>query len=157
MKLTDALRGEHAVLYGLFEHLEETIRTNDDIGDIRGVVSVLDRLLVAHAKIEDDLLFPSLEPRLGRMGPLAVMRAEHGQIDGLLDAARQEDDVNTLKSLMDRLLQLARGHFRKEESVLFEMAERLLGEAALAELGDRWGAARDVVVQGGGCMGAHGS
>ena len=29
---------------------------------------------MAHVQVEDDLLFLKLEPRLGKMGPLAVMR-----------------------------------------------------------------------------------
>lgn len=157
MKLTDALRGEHAVLYELFAYVDETIRKRDDMRDIRGAVSVLDRLLASHAAIEDDLLFTRLEPKLGQMGPLAVMRAEHDQIDALLAAARQASDVAALRSLMVQLLQLARGHFRKEESVLFEMAEPALGAAVLSEMGDRWADARNVIIQGGGCMGAHGS
>ena len=29
---------------------------------------------MVHVQVEDDLLFLKLEPRLGKMGPLAVMR-----------------------------------------------------------------------------------
>ena len=29
---------------------------------------------MAHVQVEDDLLFLKLEPRLGQMGPLTVMR-----------------------------------------------------------------------------------
>jgi hemerythrin-like domain-containing protein len=152
MKLTDALRGEHAVLYQLFGYLDETIRKSDDMRELRGAVSVLDRLVVSHARIEEDLLFPRLESHLGEMGPLAVMRAEHSRIDALLDAARQENDVAALKSLIGELLQLAYGHFHKEESVLFDMAERFLGGAALTEMGEQWAAIRNVVVTGEGCM-----
>jgi hemerythrin-like domain-containing protein len=155
MKLTNALRGEHAVLYELFAYLNETIRDSDDLAEVRGAVSVVERLLVSHARIEEDLLFPRLEPHLGQMGPLAVMRAEHSQIEGLLDAARQERDVAALKSLVGELLTLAYGHFQKEESVLFDMAERFLGGAALTEMGDQWAARRNVNVNGGGCMAAH--
>ena len=32
---------------------------------------------MSHVQVEDDLLFLKLEPRLGQMGPLAVMRMEH--------------------------------------------------------------------------------
>ena len=152
MKLTDALRGEHAVLYDLFAYLDETIRHSDDTQDVRGAMLVLERLLVSHARLEEDLLFPRLEPHLGEMGPLAVMRAEHGRIDGLLDAARQEEDAARLKSLLGQLLALAQGHFRKEESVLFDMAERFLGGAALTEMGDQWAARRNVIIAGQGCM-----
>ena len=155
MKLTDALRGEHAVLYELFAYLDETIGKSDDMRDLRGAVSVVERLLVSHARIEEDLLFPRLEPHIGQMGPLAVMRAEHSRIDGLLEAARQEDDVAALKSLIGQLLQLAYGHFQKEESVLFDMAERFLGGAALTEMGEQWATARNVVVSGQGCMATH--
>ena len=155
MKLTDALRGEHAVLFELFAYLDETIRASDDLQDIRAAVSVVERLLVSHARIEEDLLFPRLEPHLGQMGPLAVMRAEHGRIEGLLDAARREDDVAALKSLIGQLLNLARAHFQKEEAVLFDMAERFLGGAALTEMGDQWATARTVIVTGQGCMATH--
>jgi hypothetical protein len=32
---------------------------------------------MAHVQVEDDLLFLELEPRLGQMGSLAVMRIKH--------------------------------------------------------------------------------
>ena len=155
MKLTDALRGEHAVLYELFAYLDGTIRNSDDLRDIRAAVLVVERLLVSHARLEEDLLFPRLEPHLGQMGPLAVMRAEHSRIDGLLKAARQEDEVAALKSLVGELLRLTYGHFQKEESVLFDMAERFLGGAALAEMGDQWAVTRNVVVKSEGCVATH--
>ncbi len=155
MKLTDALRGEHAVLYDLFAHLDEAIRTRDDGTHLRGAVAVLARLLVAHARIEEELLFPRLEPHLGRAGPLAVMRDEHSKIDQLLDAAGTETEVAALKELLSQLLQLARSHFSKEESVLFDMAERFIGADALTEMGAHWATARNVALGGQGCLATH--
>ncbi len=155
MKLTDALRGEHAVLYDLFAHLDEAMRTRDDVADVRAAVAVLARLLVAHARIEEELLFPRLEPHLGRTGPLAVMREEHSRIDRLLDAAGTETDVTALKSTVSQLLQLARSHFSKEESVLFGMAERFIGADVLTEMGANWATARNVTLGGQGCLAAH--
>lgn len=152
MMLTDALRGEHAVLYALFAHVGETIRKTDDPRALDGAVSVLERLLGSHAQVEEDLLFPRLEPHLGEAGPLAVMRAEHERIDGFLAAAKRTDDPAALKSVISQLLQLAYMHFRKEESVLFQIAERFLSPAMLTEMGDRWAERRDVVLEGGrGC------
>ena len=148
MKLTDALLGEHAVLYELFAYLRDTILKSDDIGDVRGAVSVLERLLGSHARIEENLLFPRLEPHLGQMGPLAVMRSEHRGIDDLLEAARRENDIAALKSVIGRLLELAHGHFQKEERVLFALARQFLDEATLTELGDEWAASRNVTVNG---------
>ncbi|MBE9552592.1 MAG: hemerythrin domain-containing protein [Proteobacteria bacterium] len=154
MKITDALLGEHAVLYDLFGHLRNTAVTSDDIAEIRAAVAVVAKLLLAHARVEEDLLFPRLDAHLGQMGPLAVMRSEHQGIDDLLEAARGETDLASLKSLVGRLLALASGHFRKEETVLFGMAQQFLGDAVLSELGEEWAAARNVTLGGGGCMAA---
>lgn len=153
MKITDALLGEHGILYGLFDYLRDTALKTGDLQEVRTAVAILERLLLAHAGAEEDLLFPALEPYLGRMGPLAVMRAEHREIDGLLEAARTESDLDALKSLIGRLLTLAHGHFQKEEQVLFGMARQFLDEAALTALGDHWAERRKVVVDGQGCIG----
>ncbi len=155
MKLTDALLGEHAVLHDLFGHVRETAAKSGDIGEIRSAVAVLERLLVTHARLEESLLFSQLDSHLGQMGPLAVMRAEHRGIDDLLAAAGSAPDIAALKATVNELLDLAQGHFRKEEGVLFGMAEQFLGEAVLSELGDQWATARGVILAdaGQGCLG----
>ena len=154
MKITDALLGEHAVLYDLFGHLRNTAATETDAAEIRTTVAVVDRLLLSHARTEEELLFPRLDSHLGQLGPLAVMRSEHRGIEELLEAARGETDIASLKSLVGRLLELVHNHFRKEEMVLFGMAQQFLGDEVLSELGEEWAAARGVTVNGGGCMAA---
>ena len=154
MKLTDALRGEHAIIYELFDYVRETAAKSDDFQDVRGAVLVLERLLLSHAQLEENLLFPHLEPHLGQAGPLAVMRAEHQEIDDLIAVAKAENAVGALKSVIAQLLDLAYGHFQKEERVLFAMAQQFLDEATLAELGDEWAVRRKVIVDGQGCLGA---
>jgi hemerythrin-like domain-containing protein len=148
MKLTDALLGEHAVIHKLFGYVRDTAANTNDVQAIHGAVSVLERLLLSHAKIEEDLLFPRLEPHLGQIGPLAVMREEHRGLEDLLDAAKQETDAGGLKAVIDQLLELAYDHFQKEEGVLFAMAQQFLDEATLTELGDEWAARRKVIVDG---------
>ena len=152
MKLTNALLGEHAVIYELLDHVRDTILTSDDIRDIHGAVAVVERLLVSHARIEEDLLFSRLEPHLGemggQMGPLAMMRAEHLEIDDLLETAGRETDIAVLKSGIGQLLDLVHDHFQKEETVLFPMAQHCLDEATLTDLGDQWAASRNVTVDG---------
>ena len=150
MKLTDALLGEHAVIRELFDYVREKAGTSRDVREIHGAVSVLERLLLSHAQAEEDLLFPRLEPHLGQTGPLAVMRSEHREIDGLVETAKGEADPAALASVIDRLLDLALGHFQKEEAVLFAMARQFLDEATLTDLGDQWAARRNVTVNGRG-------
>ena len=157
MKITDALLGEHAVLHDLFGYLRNMAVASQDIAEIRTAVAVVERLLLGHARVEEELLFPRLEPHLGQMGPLAVMRSEHRGIDDLLEAARGETDLAALKNLIGRLLELANGHFRKEEMVLFGMAQQFLGDAVLDELGEDWALLRNIVRGGSGCtMGGQG-
>ena len=151
MKLTDALLGEHAVLYDLFDFVRDSITKNDDLVVLQSAVTVLGRLLVSHARTEEALLFPALDPHLGEMGPLTVMRAEHREIDELLEAAGRADDAENLKATINRLLNLAREHFLKEEQILFAMARQFLNEATLTTLGDEWATRRNVIIDGQGC------
>jgi len=153
MKLTDALLGEHAVLYDLFDLARDSIANDDDLTALRGTVSVLKRLLVSHAETEEALLFPALKPHLGEMGPLAVMHAEHEEIIGLLEAAGGDGDAESIKSAIARLLYVTRDHFQKEEQVLFAMARQFIDEEALSALGDQWADRRKVVIDGQGCGG----
>lgn len=150
MKLTDALLGEHAVLYELFEHVRHAAAGGNG-GDIRQAILVLDRLLVSHARVEEDLLFPALDPHIGQMGPLAVMRAEHRGIEYLLAAAQREPDPAALGRIVADLLDLAQGHFQKEEMALFPMARRFLDEVTLTRLGDGWATRRKVNIHAQGC------
>ncbi len=153
MKLTDALLGEHAVIYDLFAYVRDRIGNTGDLGDIQAAVSVLDRLLVNHAEVEEALLFPNLEPHLGQAGPLAMMRAEHEGIIELLGAAKGETDVDALKTIIGQLLDLSYGHFEKEEGALFPMARQFLDEETLTALGDQWAESRKVNANAKGCMG----
>ncbi|MDP6954023.1 MAG: hemerythrin domain-containing protein [Alphaproteobacteria bacterium] len=148
MELTDALLGEHAVIYELFDQLRETVRNSNDIADIRRACATVEKVILSHARIEDELLFPSLEPHLGPMGPLAVMRAEHQEIDESLEALRSETDVAALKGAIGQFLALAAGHFQKEEMVLFGMTRQCLDESKLQELGQEWGTRRSVDLSG---------
>ncbi len=150
MRLTDALLGEHAVIYELFGYVRDTAASTNDVQELHSAISVLGRLLLSHAKVEEDLLFPRLEPHLGQMGPLAVMREEHRGLHDLLKASKQKTDASALKSVIDQLLELAYGHFQKEEGVLFAMAQQFLDEATLTALGDEWAARRKVIVDGRG-------
>ena len=153
MKLTDALLGEHAVIYQLFEFVSQTAK-DGPIEDLRQAVAVLEKVLVAHAQAEENLLFSRLDPHLGGMGPLVVMRDEHQGIEELFAAINGEDGADGLKSLVAQLLDLAYGHFQKEEMALFPMAREFLDEATLSELGEQWAELRKVAVDAPGCMGA---
>jgi len=147
MNLIDALLGEHAMLYELFELLEKTDPAADGADPARGVIAALGKALLSHAHVEDELLFPALEARIGPMGPLAVMRAEHREIEGALQEALKAADTSEALGRARSALGVAREHFMKEEQVLFPMARRALGNEELSRLGERWAALRRVAFE----------
>lgn len=139
--ITDALLGEHGVIYRLLEQL--TSRPFDSAEEARVQAAALAAGLASHARIEDDLLFVALEVPLGPDGgPLAVMRMEHEEVEGTLERLARVEDAREADALAAHLATVAREHFAKEEQVLFPMAEQLLGEEELRSLGERWAAER---------------
>lgn len=92
--------------------------------------------LESHARLEDELLFNALKPHLGAQGgPLAMMRMEHGQITDLLGRIESAASLEEGCVLATQVIQVARGHFQKEEQVLFRMARQFLGDEELFALG----------------------
>lgn len=154
MKITDALLGEHGINYILFSHTRDTVDNSHVLQGISNSVSVLGHVLMDHVQVEDDLLFPKLEPYLGQIGPLAVMRMEHHGPEDLLEKSKNETDVRTLKFILTEFLDLRYSHFRKEEMLLFCMAQQILDKQKLIELGQQWADSRDVTIDGHGCLGA---
>jgi len=150
MKITDALLGEHGLFYAYFDILAERINAADH-GAARTLANALDTLLRSHAKAEEDLLFPAMEGQMGEVGPLAMMRQEHQEIDRLLDEIAGATDDSDVAPLLGELLELIYSHFHKEEAVLFHMAEQFLDEATLLEMGRRWAGLRQVTLEAEGC------
>ena len=145
MKITDALYGEHGVLYSLFDHLDRSA-AEWELADLLLAGRLLDSALLSHAGIEDELLFAALESRMPGPGPVAVMRAEHEEIDRFLAGLREAQDESTARRNLVHAVAVARDHFGKEEAVLFPLAEGLLGAEALERLGESWAARRGVAL-----------
>lgn len=141
MKITDALLGEHAVIYpGLDRIVEASFATAEEM---RAAAAILAAGLASHARIEDELLFVPLEEQIGgEMGPLAVMRLEHDEIEGVLERLQEVEGPTEGRTIATRLAQLARDHFAKEEQVLYPMAENVLDADELERLGAEWASRR---------------
>lgn len=92
-----------------------------------------------HFAMEEEVMFPAFEERTGMQhGPTTVMRAEHCEMDALLEqmtaavASQRQDaflgDAETLLILMQQ-------HNIKEEQMLYRMADQVLGSDAAAVVG----------------------
>jgi hemerythrin-like domain-containing protein len=144
VKLTDALLGEHGIFYSLFDQIEALAKSEGSAAQIQCTTMVLNVVLMQHANLEEELLFPALERVIGSDGPLAVMRADHVEIEQLLEQIEDARNVEDGAFLVTEALSLARSHFQKEEQVLFGMALQLLDDETLNQLGDAWAKARGV-------------
>ncbi len=141
MTITDLLFGEHGVFYAMFNHIEERLE-EASLDEIQILTAILTSSLESHAQLEDDALFKVLEPHIGVMGPIGVMRMEHDEIVKSLVAILQQTDRDAAAKLMRHAIEVARSHFSKEENILFPMAVNVLGEDELASLTSRWTALR---------------
>lgn len=147
MTILHALLGEHGVLYAQFAYLEQRLDDGVPLPALREPAALLASALQSHANLEDELLFVALEPFLGvEAGPLAVMRAEHDEIEGTLQRISLATEAEEVERLLWSLLQVARDHFAKEEHVLFPLAEQFLEEETLARLGRQWAQRRGISV-----------
>jgi len=117
------------------------------------ILKTLHRIILAHAWFEDSVFLPAFEaePLLERRFTQEIIQ-EHKDIDYLLKLIRrtplqkeQEIQAYTLqfRAVLD-------AHFKKEEDGLFPMAERILDEEGLNNLGNemerRKTEVRDLVV-----------
>jgi len=146
MILTEALLGEHAVFYAQFDHLVQTVPGVGDLTIIQAQTVLIASALATHAQLEEDLLFKALDPHLGEMGPLAVMRMEHQEIESTLEQILNLEDLVEAKQKLLHVIHLAREHFAKEEQVLYPMASKVLGSEQLTTLGEQWAERRSVSV-----------
>ncbi len=129
MNILEELRRDH-------DHLRSEMNALESGAHEHGRLGRFVRALTTHAHLEDELLFRALEPALpAENGPLAVMRAEHAEIEGLLARLEGEPPSRETDELLGALVGIARQHFLKEEQVLFAFAERLLDERSRAALG----------------------
>ena len=146
MKIIEALLGEHGVFYAQFDHLEQAVPAAESLAKVQSQAAVLTAALATHAGLENELLFSTLDPHLGQMGPLAVMRMEHDEIENTLGQVQEAQDLAQAQRLVLHAVRVARDHFAKEEQVLFPMAHQVLDENTLTQLGARWAERRHVMI-----------
>ncbi len=146
MKIIELLWRDHQEFYSQFDRLEENLQVAGKVAEIRTQVSKLNTALQTHAQLEDELLFATLEPYIGEMGPLTVMRLEHTAIEDTFAQLQVTTGAAETEQLVTHLLTVARSHFAKEEQILFPLSEQVLSTDTLDELGEQFMQRRGTVV-----------
>ena len=137
-RVTEALAWDHDRLDSLLSRIFEE-RAAGGLDDARRLWPEFERGLARHIRFEEELLFPAFEEKAGlspNQGPTAVMRAEHRQIEMLLEgiAAVVGAPGPAAEKLRNELLKLLGGHNDKEELVLYPGTDGLLSPEESDEL-----------------------
>jgi hemerythrin-like domain-containing protein len=150
--LFERLRSDHQIVLAHASAIESAVAGGDsaaaispEVGQLLGeMLALLERRFAVHLRVEEDALYPALVAALpearATVRPLA---AEHTELRVMLatlletiaragSAARDEQLTVQVRDLAD----LLRIHIRKEEAVVFTIAERVLSAEAVARLGE---------------------
>jgi hemerythrin-like domain-containing protein len=138
MKITDVLRAEHAVFHNLFDHIEAVLPETKTLAEVKSLTTVAETLLAPHSQTEDDLFIEPLEHCFDQIGQNDLFHEEHKLIDAELAKVHQTNDLKSAKKMLLGAVALCREHFDKEERIVFPMAESILKNKTLAELGEAW-------------------
>ena len=161
---------EHTHIMAQIAELRAAVRDLNLQGDaavpdalpvFRRIGHMMETQLAAHARKEDEALFPAIESILGADGsPTGVMRMEHTHIHAQGELLRNTlHELNSidhpkieaggeqlralsaggagaavLRATAEEIIALLDAHFDKEEHILFPMAENLLDTQTLADV-----------------------
>ena len=124
-QITTFFTTDHRACDQLWADLEQAV----DGGEPLPVWTAFDEAMRRHLGWEEEIIFPAFEQRMGPGGPTSVMRAEHTQMRGVLDAMQGCADAGSWEDLLDHgdtLLMLIQQHNMKEEGILYPMCDRFL-------------------------------
>jgi hemerythrin-like domain-containing protein len=148
---TRILRDQHRNILKIADVLEEVLSLEPEPGAfdydaIADCVSFIRLYADAlHHGKEEDLLFPALEDvgMSRQTGPIAVMLHEHEQgrafaraMAEALPAARDgdQDAQRRILNAGQGYIALIRGHILKEDNILFNMADQMIGQSECRSL-----------------------
>ncbi len=144
MKLTDLLMGEHAAFRALLDEIEKMSSFAGEVARIESAMTVLTTEVKSHAALEEKLLFPALEPHVETDELFAEMCTDHEQIRFGLERIENARHLNEALEAVGQTLGIVRRHFKNEEQNLYTLAEEVLDDETLIQLGEAWATAHSV-------------
>jgi hemerythrin-like domain-containing protein len=130
--ITAFMAAEHARISGLWEQLVAAFNA-EDFNRMHRLAGDLIAALKRHIHAEEQILFPAIEKR-GAEEAARAMRLEHRQIEQVAHGLEKLLTVQELWTAIQAIEgeetdpgALLRSHERKEQDVLYPLADRLLG------------------------------
>jgi len=145
MDALSLLRRDHRELKKVLAELEPT--TDRAVRTRTRLFAQLERELIAHETIEEELFYPALRARPSA-AEMARTQERHRVVDDLVEPVRRIPVSDPTWLAHTRRMKVGlESHFLEEESQLFELARRTFSSAELQELGLRMADRRAAVVR----------
>ena len=144
MKITEALIAEHQVFHSLFDHIEMSLPRLKTLAEVKALAAVMAAMLKIHSRTEDELLIAPLEHCIDQIGQSDTFHGEHQEIDHNLEAINSCRNSAQARKLLLQAVLASRSHFNKEERILFPLANKILNNVTLKNLGEAWERQRDL-------------
>jgi iron-sulfur cluster repair protein YtfE (RIC family) len=96
--------------------------------------------LSRHIRLEEELLFPVFEARMGMAGPTSVMRLEHREIEKAMKIMREgleAADPTLFRKGLAFLGTILPDHNSKEEHILYPTTDQILSDSERALFTER--------------------
>ena len=138
MKITEALQAEHFVFHNLFDYIEQTVPTAQNLVEIKALAALLEAVHEAHSRVEDELIIEPLIHCLDNIAQAENFEAEHKEIDESLRGVAKAITIEEARLLLLRTVHWCRKHFDREERIIFPLAEQWLKDRNLTDLGEAW-------------------
>ena len=133
MDIVEQLKIEHQLFLELLDYLGELIKNekSKDGAGLQKVVFAIARLLLKHEEIEENFLFPALEPHVASVAnPVKIMKFEHKALHRILEVIQKAADVRSVKVESKKFIICLQDHIAKEEGVIFPLAKKKLKKTA---------------------------
>ena len=138
MKITEALLAEHVVFHNIFDYIERILPDVKTLAEVKSLAELMESLLLAHGKAEEDLVFAPLDHCLEQIGQRDTFYEEHHEIDTSLLKVKVAKRLDEARLLLSIAVLASRKHFDHEERIAFPLAEKVMKRETLTELGKTW-------------------
>jgi len=138
MTIIEALLAEHVVFHNLFDYAERAVPKLKAVGEVRSLARLMESLLAAHSRTEEELLVQPLEHCLEQIGQCETFHQEHEEIDHNLKQAQMAKNLKQARRCLLAAVASSRKHFDKEERIVFPLAEKHLKARTLTGLWNTW-------------------
>ena len=129
-KISDIFSSDHRHCDDLFSSSENHVHKHN-WQEAQRTFADFAKAMEQHFTKEEDILFPELINRTaGAIGPVQVMRAEHADMRQLLKELQEDigkQDADHFLGTSETLLIMMQQHNNKEENILYQMADEVLG------------------------------